>query len=69
MSVVTLAVDAMGGAHGLAVTVPAVATMLSRQEHLHIILVGQPEPLADLPRYEKIKLKTRHLGQILVRTL
>lgn len=47
MSVVTLAVDAMGGDHGLAVTVPAVATMLSRQEHLHIILVGQPEPLAD----------------------
>ena len=47
MSVVTLAVDAMGGDHGLAVTVPAVATMLSRQEHLHIILVGQPEPLAE----------------------
>ncbi|MCG8391496.1 MAG: phosphate acyltransferase PlsX [Pseudomonadales bacterium] len=47
MSVVTLAVDAMGGDHGLAVTVPAVAKMLSRHDHLHFILVGQPQALAD----------------------
>ncbi|MCK0155420.1 phosphate acyltransferase PlsX [Alcanivorax sp. S6407] len=47
MSVVTLAVDAMGGDHGLSVTVPAVAKMLSRHDHLNIILVGQPEPLAE----------------------
>ncbi len=47
MPVVTLAVDAMGGDHGLSVTVPAVAAMLSRHAHMHIILVGQPEPLAD----------------------
>lgn len=47
MSLVTLAVDAMGGDHGLAVTVPAVAKMLSRHDHLHIILVGQPELLND----------------------
>ncbi|EKF75207.1 fatty acid/phospholipid synthesis protein PlsX [Alcanivorax hongdengensis A-11-3] len=45
MSVVTLAVDAMGGDHGTPVTVPAVASMLSRHEHLHIILVGQPAEL------------------------
>ena len=47
MSVVTLAVDAMGGDHGLSVTVPAVAKMLSRHAHLNIILVGQAEPLAE----------------------
>lgn len=47
MSVVTLAVDAMGGDHGLSVTVPAVARMLSRHDHLNIILVGQPQALAE----------------------
>jgi len=31
MPVVTLAVDAMGGDHGLSVTVPAVAAMLSKR--------------------------------------
>ena len=46
MSDVTLAVDAMGGDHGVPVTVPAVGRVLSRHSSLHIILVGNPDVLA-----------------------
>lgn len=46
MQVVTLAVDAMGGDHGLGVTVPAVARFLADRQHTRIILVGQPDALA-----------------------
>ncbi|MBL7249026.1 phosphate acyltransferase PlsX [Alloalcanivorax sp. C16-2] len=45
-AVVTLAVDAMGGDHGLPVTVPAVARVLARHANLSVIMVGAPEALA-----------------------
>lgn len=45
MSMVTLAVDAMGGDHGLSVTVPAAARLLARHEQLHLILAGPTEEL------------------------
>ncbi len=45
-AVVTLAVDAMGGDHGLPVTVPAVARVLARHANLNVIMVGAPDALA-----------------------
>jgi len=44
---VTIAVDAMGGDHGLAVTVPAAVRFLSHFPRAHIILVGQTEPIKE----------------------
>jgi len=46
-TVVTLAVDAMGGDHGLQVTVPAVARVLARHSDLQVLLVGDPDALAQ----------------------
>ncbi len=46
----TLAVDAMGGDEGLAVTVPAVATLLSRHADVRVLLVGQTPLLQDALR-------------------
>jgi len=43
---VTIAVDAMGGDHGPAVTVPAALAARQRQSELKLILVGQREILA-----------------------
>lgn len=39
----TLAVDAMGGDEGLAVTVPAVGVLLKKHADVRVLLVGQPE--------------------------
>ncbi|MDR1530066.1 MAG: phosphate acyltransferase PlsX [Burkholderiales bacterium] len=44
---VTIAVDAMGGDKGLAVTVPASVRFLSSCSGAHIILVGQKEPIKE----------------------
>lgn len=44
---VTIAVDAMGGDHGLAVTVPSSVRFLSSFPEAHIILVGQLMPLKE----------------------
>ena len=41
----TLAIDAMGGDHGPAVTLPAAAAMLGRHPSLSLILVGDQERL------------------------
>ncbi len=41
----TLAIDAMGGDHGAAVTVPAVVSVARRHPDVQFILVGQPETL------------------------
>jgi glycerol-3-phosphate acyltransferase PlsX len=47
----TIAIDAMGGDYGLAVTVPAALQALAQHPHLHLILVGDAvqinEALAD----------------------
>lgn len=58
-AVVTLAVDAMGGDHGLPVTVPAVAQMLARHSDLHVILVGEPIALAAALKKEKLDAHPR----------
>ncbi|MCB6184369.1 phosphate acyltransferase PlsX [Leeia sp. TBRC 13508] len=44
---ITIAVDAMGGDHGCRVTVPAVLAFLEQHPSIHIILVGQPEAIAQ----------------------
>ena len=48
MSAITLAVDAMGGDHGLAVTLPAVAAVMARHDDLNVILVGREADMAPL---------------------
>ncbi len=45
---VTLAIDAMGGDHGPAVTVPAAADFLRQHPDVHLRLVGQPEAIEPL---------------------
>ncbi len=47
---VRVAIDAMGGDHGPAVTVPAALEALRRVEDLEIILVGRPEALEPVLR-------------------
>ncbi|MEY1661850.1 phosphate acyltransferase PlsX [Isoalcanivorax beigongshangi] len=47
MADLTLAVDAMGGDAGLPVTVPAVKALLAEHAGVRILMVGQPEPLAE----------------------
>jgi glycerol-3-phosphate acyltransferase PlsX len=42
---VTIAVDAMGGDHGPAVTVPAALELLARDPEANLILVGKPESI------------------------
>lgn len=44
---VTVAVDAMGGDHGPAVTVPAALAFLASEPDAHIVLVGLETPLAE----------------------
>jgi len=39
--VINIAIDAMGGDHGLPVTVPASLDALKKFSDIHIILVGQ----------------------------
>ena len=57
--IVTLAVDAMGGDHGLPVTVPAVARALERHADLHVMLVGEPKALALALRKEGLDTHPR----------
>ncbi|MCL2296760.1 MAG: phosphate acyltransferase PlsX [Proteobacteria bacterium] len=42
---VTIAVDAMGGDHGLSVTVPAVSSFLATTPDAQVVMVGLAEPL------------------------
>ena len=43
---VTLAVDCMGGDHGLSTTLPACARFLQRHPDVKLLLVGQPEAVS-----------------------
>jgi phosphate acyltransferase len=47
-TIVTIALDAMGGDHGPSVVVSAAVTMLQKNPFLHIILVGKPEMLEPM---------------------
>lgn len=58
-AVVTLAVDAMGGDHGLQVTVPAVARVLARHSDLHVLLVGDPDALMLALGKERLRDRDR----------
>ncbi len=46
MSVITIAVDCMGGDHGPSVTLPACRAFLDSHPHAQLILVGLPEIVA-----------------------
>ncbi|MEN9904840.1 MAG: Phosphate acyltransferase [Pseudomonadota bacterium] len=46
---ITIAVDCMGGDHGPAVTLPACAAFLATHPDARLLLVGQPDALAQLP--------------------
>lgn len=50
MTRLTLAVDAMGGDGGCALTIPAVAALLKAHKEVHINLVGQQNAMQDLLR-------------------
>jgi len=56
---VRIAVDAMGGDHGLAVTVPASLDFLQAHATAHIILVGDPQLLAQALAKAAPELMTR----------
>ena len=48
---ITIALDAMGGDHGVGVTVPAALSVLDDHPELTLILVGQPDVVgAELRR-------------------
>ena len=46
---ITIAVDCMGGDHGVAVTLPACASFLASHPDARLLLVGRPEALVSLP--------------------
>lgn len=68
MDNITVAVDAMGGDHGLSVTVPAAINALKKHPHLKLILVGDEHKLrthlsqhgADANR----RLEIHHASQV-----
>jgi glycerol-3-phosphate acyltransferase PlsX len=64
---VTIALDAMGGDHGLSVTVPAALAVHDRQPDLKLILVGRAdalrEALAARRRTEGPRLVIRHASE------
>jgi len=52
--VITIALDAMGGDHGLSVTVPAALQTLKQHSAVKLILVGQQEAIeAELQRHKQ----------------
>jgi len=64
---ITIAVDAMGGDHGLTVTVPASIDALNTFSDIHIVLVGQ-EPLVQTElakhQYDSSRITVQHADQI-----
>jgi glycerol-3-phosphate acyltransferase PlsX len=47
---VRVAIDCMGGDHGLSVTIPAAIAFSDHQPDVHLILVGKPGPIAEALR-------------------
>ena len=67
---VTIALDAMGGDHGLSVVVPAAISMLNKHAFLHVILVGDaaiinPMVAGDVRAYAP-RLKVQHASQVVL---
>lgn len=68
MDNITVAVDAMGGDHGLSVTVPAAISALKKHSHLNLILVGDEQKLTKLLSQQGMdnnpRLVIRHASQV-----
>jgi glycerol-3-phosphate acyltransferase PlsX len=66
--VTTIALDAMGGDHGVGVTVPAALAVLAREPELSLILVGQRDAVgAELTRRrgaESARLRVHHAAEV-----
>jgi len=66
--VITIAVDAMGGDHGLAVTVPATLAALRRFPDIRLLMVGPRDDLAErLPEHDPSaggRLEVRHASEV-----
>lgn len=64
----TVALDAMGGDHGVSVTVPAALSILAKQADLRLILVGQEDVLrAELARLnatDSDRLSLHHASEL-----
>ncbi|MFM9913507.1 MAG: phosphate acyltransferase PlsX [Methylophilaceae bacterium] len=59
MSTITLAIDAMGGDHGLKATVPAALSALKRHSEVNIILVGLHNAIEQELRLNKAAVGSR----------
>ncbi|MBP8308140.1 MAG: phosphate acyltransferase PlsX [Burkholderiaceae bacterium] len=63
-----LAIDCMGGDHGLSVTVPAALAFLLHTPEVGLILVGQIEPLeaelARQPAFDRSRVELRHASEV-----
>jgi glycerol-3-phosphate acyltransferase PlsX len=68
MREITVAIDVMGGDHGLHVTVPAVLKSLARGENVAFILVGPQDAIASelKARHRKTgpRLRIRHASEV-----
>jgi len=68
MREITIAIDVMGGDHGLHVTIPAALKCLARGDNLNIILVGPQDAIqAELKRRHKKtgpRLHIRHASEV-----
>jgi glycerol-3-phosphate acyltransferase PlsX len=63
---VTIAIDAMGGDHGIPVTIPAAVSMLNKHSDLQLILVGdKPSILQALQaeQYDAARISIQHTTQ------
>lgn len=58
-TIVTIALDAMGGDHGPNVVLSAAVTMLQKNSFLHLILVGKPEVLEPMVQRHRTVYGTR----------
>ncbi|BCN93053.1 phosphate acyltransferase [Thiomicrorhabdus immobilis] len=64
---ITIAIDAMGGDHGLTVTVPASIDALNSFSDIHIVLVGQESLIqAELAKhqYDSSRITVQHADQV-----
>ena len=59
---ITLAIDVMGGDHGVQVTIPAVCDFLEKHADVKITLVGNPELVQEaLSQFPKVPLERIHI--------
>ncbi|MBN2647716.1 MAG: phosphate acyltransferase PlsX [Thiotrichales bacterium] len=64
---IKIAIDAMGGDHGLSITVPASVEALQKFPDLHLILVGQQAPInqaLSLLKFDASRLTVVHAEQV-----